>query len=319
VIGYDAFGVVAAYLATSASIDAELIYHNFDLATGESTAMRSLIAMEGLAARHARAVLTSSPARAAELRDRARLGRDPIVLMNCQRLSGRMQKTGELHQRLRDGGFASARIVLRLGTLGPGHGIEATLRSVPQWKGNAWTLVLAGSPTERYLRELSSLVETLGLQNQVLLLPSVSREFWYDCLYSADLGIALYELGNINHASMAGAGNKLNLYLKAGIPSVVPALPDFETFLHLYGGGEAADPRDPASIARAVNSILGDSEKYASFCRAARAAFESEFNFEKQAGPLLDEVLASCQDAAARMAAEPSNSPCYTTTGREQP
>jgi glycosyltransferase involved in cell wall biosynthesis len=116
---------------------------------------------------------------------------------------------------------------------------------------------------------------------------------WLDCLYRADLGIALYELGNINHESMAGAGNKLNLYLKAGIPSIVPRIADFERVAQEYGVAAVADPGDPRSIGAAVNAILGDADTYRGMAEHARVLFQREFNFETQYGPVLDWLQAA--------------------------
>ena len=155
------------------------------------------------------------------------------------------------------------------------------------WHEN-WGIVLAGVGRSRYLAEMDALIDSLSLNQRVVILPSVSYSLWYDCLYSADLGIALYEPGNINHVSMAGAGNKLNLYLKAGIPSIVTDTPDFVAFLKKYRAGKAVNPTDARAISRAINEALGDEREYADLCQNARRAFESEYNFETQFAPVLD-------------------------------
>jgi hypothetical protein len=87
---------------------------------------------------------------------------------------------------------------------------------------------------------------------------------------------------------MAGAGNKLNLYLKAGIPSLLPSFPDFMSLVGRFGIGEIVDPTDPHAIACGVNAILADDEKHALLCHNAKVAFEQHFNFEKQFRPVLD-------------------------------
>lgn len=55
--------------------------------------------------------------------------------------------------------------------------------------------------------------------------------------------MALYEPININYQTMAGSGQKM-FYLKAGIPSILPALPDFIQMVNKYRFGIVADARD---------------------------------------------------------------------------
>jgi glycosyltransferase involved in cell wall biosynthesis len=288
VIGYDMHGVVAAYLASRAHPRTRLVYHNLDLAPKEtlSTYARVVKTFEGVAARSADLVIFSSPGRAAIYKNEVRLVREPLVVMNCQRLAAPEIARGALRQLLGSRGFHFDRLVLRLGSLGPNHGVEATIRSMQKWNGN-WGLLLVGMPIPSYLHSLEELVSSLDLTRNVIILPAVPYDLWYDCLYSSDLGIALYEPGNINHAHMAGAGNKLSLYLKAGIPSIVPDFPDFVAFMETYGAGKVANPTEPYSIAAAVNAVFSDKAEYTALCRRAATAFRTEFNFERQFDPVL--------------------------------
>jgi len=159
---------------------------------------------------------------------------------------------------------------------------------------NGILLNATGVAFEGFLKEIQDLVCSLGLEERVMFLCSVPYSLWYDCLYAADLGVALYEPGDINNQNMAGAGNKLNLYLKAGIPSLVPAIPDFVSFVQRSGAGVVADPSDPKSIARAVNDVFSDRTHYDSYCQNARHTFETEFNFETQFAPVLHRLMGSC-------------------------
>jgi len=289
IVGYDMRGVAAAYVASHASPGARLLYHNLDLVSGDELSLFGKLAKkaEAFGARRADLVIFSSRGRAEIFGRAIQLPCEPLTVMNCQRLDTHEPKTGELQDLLRSRGLSFDRLVVRLGVMGPGHGIEATVESVLEWQGN-WGLVLAGVPSKEYMSELQGQIGALGLEQQILLLPTVPYSLWYDCLYAADLGIALYEPGNINHHYMAGAGNKLNLYLKAGIPSLLPSFPDFMSLVERFGIGEVVDPTDPRAIACGVNAILADDEKHALLCHNAQAAFEQYFNFEKQFRPVLD-------------------------------
>ena len=289
VVGYDMRGMAAAYLASLTSRGTKLVYHNLDLVAESDLGSFGRIAkrMEEFSAKRAELTIFSSPGRAQIFSHQVRVQREPLIVMNCQRRDTHESWTGELRHMLRAKGLAFDKLVVRLGAMGPGHGIEATIQSVCQWQGD-WGLVLAGVPIESYLSKLQGEIEALGLGKKVVLLPSVPYSLWYDCLYSADLGIALYEPGNINHAHMAGAGNKLNLYLKAGIPSLLPSFPDFVAVVEQFGIGKCVDPTDPRAIAGGVNAILADSREYELMRQNAKMAFEQHFNFERQFRPVLD-------------------------------
>lgn len=290
IIGYDMHGIVGAFCGRLATPRARLIYHNLDIATRERLRVYGKVIkmLEGAVARSADQTIFSASGRAAIFKKEARIEQEPIVVMNCQRIGHMENKTGELSRLLRERGLSFDKVIVRLGSLDPGHGVDATIRSVLEWKGR-WGLVLAGVPNASYLGRLKCLIASLGLEQRVLILPSVSYSLWYDCLYSAALGIGLYEATNVNHLNMAGAGNKVNLYLKAGIPSICPNFPDFVAFMEKYTAIKVAETTDPHSIASAVNDALSDDEEYAALCRGARFAFETEYNFDKQFEPVLQE------------------------------
>ncbi len=293
VIGYATLGIVAAFIVTWIRPKTKLIYHNFDFDVSTKAlglSGRLLRRVELAAARRADMTIFPAPGRAAIYKAMARLTREPLSVLNCYPLSWSWQKTGELQRLLENKGLFFDRLVVRLGSIDPFHGIEATIRSVLEWKGN-WGLILAGFSNGSYLEDMQKLVEKLGLANRVIFLPSVSYSLWYDCLYSAHLGICLYEPCNLSHAYMAGTSQKLNNYLVAGIPSIVSSSPDFMSFVERYGTSKVAEATDPHSIAQAVNALLSDPEEYAVYCRAVKHAFESEFNFEKQFEPVLRQLV----------------------------
>ncbi|MFH1702695.1 MAG: glycosyltransferase [Nitrospirota bacterium] len=295
VIGYNMLGIAVAFLATRLRPKTTLIYHNFDfnvaLEKTFSLLGRLFQSLELAGARYADLVIFPHPGRAAVFKDEAKLDREPVTVMNCYPLSTPKQRTGELQSLLDSKGLRFDRLIVRLGMIGPYHGIEATIRSVLEWKGN-WGLILAGFPDEgSYMDEMQELVQNLDLSKKVVFLPSVSYSLWYDCLYSAHLGISLYEPFNVSHTYMSGTAQKLNNYFVAGIPSIVSNSPDFVTFVERFGTSKLADPTDPHSIAQAVNSLLCNPEEYAAYCRNVRNAFESGFNFERQFEPVLNKLL----------------------------
>jgi len=294
IIGYDMFGFAAAFLMTRIKNPPALIYHNFDLSDMKYLNFfgRQVKRLEYAGACKANAVVFSSEGRAQIFKEEARLLHEPLIIMNCQRISPNYRKTDELQKILGKKGIKADKVVIRLGSIGPGHAIEATVRSVEYWQDN-WALVFLGVPLGNYITLMQKLVSDLGLTRRVSFIPYASYDLWNSYLYNADLGLALYEPVNINHQTMAGAGQKMLFYLKAGIPSILPALPDFIGMVNKYRFGVVANPNEPQSIAEAVNNVLGDERQYNDLAQAAKEAFFSEFNFEKQFSPILkliDEV-----------------------------
>lgn len=288
VIGYDLHGALALLFLSYAQPHSLLVYHNFDLPLPAKTTRDRLASrLANRAARRADCVIVSSPARADSLRARAALGYRPLVVPNVQRATSYPVRTGELQRLLTSRGLHFDRLVVRAGQLSAGHGIEAAIRSIHQWQGH-WGLILVGHPVSGYHAQLESLIAGEGLGARVAIIPNADPGLWDDCITSADVGIALYESGDANRESMAGAGNKLNIYMRAGAPSIVPTLPDFLELLERYPLGVPADPTSPDSIANAVNSLLENEGLYQRCAGAARRAFEEEYNFEHLFGPALD-------------------------------
>ena len=147
------------------------MYHNLDLASENelSSFGRLVKRVEEFSAYRAELVIFSSVGRAEIFGREVQLQREPLVVMNCQRRDTREPKTGELQTLLRAEGRKFERLVVRLGAMGPGHGIEATIQSVPEWKGD-WGLVMAGVPLNRTCRKLQDQIGALGLEKQVVLL-----------------------------------------------------------------------------------------------------------------------------------------------------
>ena len=290
IIGYDMFGLIAAFLMTRfRRKKAFLVYHNFDLADKRALGFfgRQLKRIERVASRKANLVIFPTEDRARIFQGEVKLAREPMIVMNSQRISPAFKRTEELRRISNERGIKASKFVIRLGSIAPGHAIEATIRSVKYWQED-WALVLLGVPLGDYMPSMQRLVGELGLTQKVLFIPNATYEMWDACLQGADVGLSLYEPINVNHQALGGiGGQKTFYYMKAGIPSVVPALPDFLKMVDKYKFGVVADPSDPVSIARSINDVLSDDAQYNFLARAARHAFVKEFNFENQFAPVL--------------------------------
>lgn len=292
IIAYNLFAVVVGHMARRFWPEARMVYHNFDLADPDELGLlgRLMRRVEHRAARRADRVIVSSPGRAQVFQDQANLAETPISLYNSQRRKDPLGHGGELRRVMAERDVDFETVVLHLGSIGPKHGLEATIRSIPSWRAG-WGFVVAGFPEGSFPAAMASLAADLGVQRRVLFLHSVGPSLWNSCLAEASVGISLYEAGNVNHAHMAGASQKMSFYLKAGVPVIVPTHSDFQSFLARFPCGVAADPEDARSVGDAVNAVLSDPDRYDAFRDETRSAFETEYNFEKQFEPILRWVL----------------------------
>lgn len=292
IIAYNLFAVVVGHMARRFWPEARMVYHNFDLADPDDMGRigRLMCRIEHRAARRADKVVVSSPGRARVFQDQADLAETPISLYNSQRRDDPLVDSGELRRVMAEHDVDFETVVLHLGSIGPKHGLEATIRSIPSWRAG-WGLVVAGFPEGAFPAAMAGLAADLGVQRRVLFLHSVGPSLWDSCLAEASVGISLYEAVNVNHAHMAGASQKMSFYLKAGVPVIVPTLSDFQSLLARFPCGVAADPEDARSVGDAVNAVISDPDRYDAFCDEARSAFETEYNFEKQFEPILRWLL----------------------------
>jgi glycosyltransferase involved in cell wall biosynthesis len=288
VIGHDMHGFVAARMVAWFR-RCHLVYqcHDFvEAGTATTRGARLVKRLEELFARTADAVVVPDADRAVVIANQLRLRRPPIILPNSP-MRNSIPGTSRLQATLAGSGFTFDRVVLRQGKIGPGHAIEATIRSLAHWACDTWGLVLIGDGPVEYIQRYRALAADLGFADRVVILPPVSYDDILDFTVGADAGSALYEPIHVNHRHMTTASNKLLEYLACGTPTILSDTPAMQGFLATYGCGITADESDPASIAAAVNAILGDEKAASRMSTAAREAYLNTFAYDLQAGSLL--------------------------------
>jgi hypothetical protein len=134
IIGYNKLGLLASFVVTQLFPKTRLIYHNYDF---DISHLQDILGRyELVAARNADLTIFPALGRSEEYKSIAGLKREPMSVLNCYSLAYSVKKTGELNKILESKGLSFDRLVIRLGMIGSFHGIEATLRSMLQWKGN---------------------------------------------------------------------------------------------------------------------------------------------------------------------------------------
>jgi glycosyltransferase involved in cell wall biosynthesis len=302
IVGHEMHGFLPARILATLR-RRPLVYHCHDFVergrpiSGGAQLVRTF---ERRFARTADMVIVPDADRAQVMVRELRLRRQPVIVANAP--LARNSNTGEeLRSALQQAGKHFARVVLRQGVIGPGHGIEMTLRSIPHWASQHWGFVLLGRSTPEYLRELAALIQSLGVESQVAILPPVAYDRVASFTPGADVGHAMYDPVNVNHVYMGTASNKLMEYMAAGLPVLVSDTEQFRRFMETYECGLAVDAGSPQCIARAVNSLLEDPERSATLGQNGARAFEQVFSYERQFAPVLESISILSQSGKRSM------------------
>lgn len=295
IIGHEMYGLLPARLLATLC-HRPLIYHCHDFVEESrqlSRGARLVRRFERWFARTADLVVVPDAGRAQVIERELRLRRPPLVVANAPltRPDGSRQV---LRRALRERGYNLGAIVFRQGVLGPGHGIEMTIRSLPFWASTRWGLVLLGRGEAAYLAHLLALARSLGVEERLAILPPVPYDQVARYTLGADVGHALYDPVNVNHVYAGTASNKIMEYLAAGVPVLVPDSDSFHLFSHQYRCGIAVDAQSPSDIARGVNCLLGNAAGRQAMAQAGVRTFEQVFRFERQFAPVLQEISQLC-------------------------
>jgi glycosyltransferase involved in cell wall biosynthesis len=179
--------------------------------------------------------------------------------------------------------------VLYLGSMGHENGQPKALSALATLPGEV-KLDMAGFGTVEFRRELSELAAALSLQARVSISDWVPEHERNRLAEQAAVGLVLYRAVNLNWEHSGPSPNKLFQYAAWGLPVVVP---DRESFREFFANDEwvnYADPEDPAAIARAIEFILADSDRYVTMSHAARRAHETKYNYERLFAPVLERI-----------------------------
>lgn len=295
-VGHNMHGFLVARLL-AARFCRPLVYHCHDFAEGGvglALGGRLVRVFEKRFARTADVVIVPDAERAQVVAGALHLSRPPLVVANaplrCAPASTR------LRQWLAERGFSFARIVFRQGRIGPGHAIAATVRSLPLWDDPTWGFVVMGLADGDYVQHLNNLARQQRAAERFVILPPVGYDEVAQFTSGATVGHALYEPINVNNRYITTASNKIMEYMASALPLLVSDQPGLRALVERYDCGLAADESDPASIAAAVNALLGDPARARQMGANAVRAFEEEFRYDRQFEP----VLAALQELAAR-------------------
>ena len=156
-------------------------------------------------------------------------------------------------------------------------------------------LVLVGYETvgsAGFARAFQEQAAGLGLAARVHVHGACARADALRHAAAADVGLVLVppQGGDFNVERLVGASNKAFDYLAGGLALLVSARPDWRAAYVEAGVALECDPRDAASIARAVRWCLEHREELRSRGERGRQKVLQDWNYERQFAPVLQHL-----------------------------
>jgi glycosyltransferase involved in cell wall biosynthesis len=170
------------------------------------------------------------------------------------------------------------RILLYQGAVNVGRGLELLVDALQHLPDDYTLKILGGGPEHG---RMQAHVQARGLGTRVWMPGFLPFDELPPHTDTAALGFSLEEdLGGSYHLALP---NKLFDYIQSGIPVIAAALPEMAAIVQRYGVGELLLPseRDPLVLARRIQALCEDGDKWHAYRAAALAAAE-ELCWEKE-------------------------------------
>jgi glycosyltransferase involved in cell wall biosynthesis len=176
------------------------------------------------------------------------------------------------------------KILVYLGVLNKGRGIEIAVKSLIELKGYELWLLGKGD-LEGQIR---ALVVKLKLQSRVRFFDWVKPNAIHDILKQARIGINILE--PLSESYRLSLANKFFDYMHAGIPSINSELPEYRAILDNYHCGLVSEV-SPSALSEIIRKVSEDERLYLTLTNHAETA-KHHFHWEKEAERLVDKVNA---------------------------
>lgn len=176
--------------------------------------------------------------------------------------------------------------VLYHGAVWPHRGLEASIRSVAQWRPE-FDLTIRGPVSDSYRTVLDREIDAAGVRGRVHIVPPVSmvdlvRE-------AAEFDIGLFALPGHSLHNRYALPNKFFEYTMAGLALCISDLPEMARLLRHYDLGRLISGMEPQAIATAINSL--NRNAIATYKRNALAAAQ-ELNWERESEKMVRQYSA---------------------------
>lgn len=238
--------------------------------------------VEAFLIRRADAVMTVNESIADEISQRYHI-KTPTVVMNATPRSNGVIKSDVNLLRDALGIKPDYYMLLYLGLLTFNRGIEKMIQSLEYLP--KCHLVLMGYGTDWYKKQLRDLILKNGVESRVSFFGPVPSDEVIKYAAGADLGMAPIENACLSYYYCSP--NKVFEYINAGLAVVVSAFPELKRVINKHEIGCTFDPDEPRDIARAVEYIFKDPERWRRMKQNTIAASQS-YNWENESEKLLN-------------------------------
>ncbi len=242
------------------------------------------VRLEGWLARRADGVMTVSESIAADMAEKMRIVKPQVVRnLPLAKQSAVLPGSDEERPLRRELGLSDrVPIVLYQGGVSVRKGVEILLEAF-RWVNPPTVLVYLG-----YGPQVSSLkqrAKELEITDRVFFHPAVPPKALLNYTADATVGVIPTKGGSLNYQYCLP--NKLFESLQAGLPVVVSDLPEMAAVVKRYGVGEVFPDGDAESLARTLNTVLGEPERLKLYTEAANLAAQ-ELNWEREESKFLE-------------------------------
>jgi glycosyltransferase involved in cell wall biosynthesis len=179
------------------------------------------------------------------------------------------------------------------GFIGAGHALEEVIQCMGSYpQNNRIQLILNGSVTVNYKKELNKLAHRFGVAGQLHWYPVGPYKELLALTASCTVGIGINKNTDIVNRNQGTASNKIYEYAACGLPVIVFDNEQFRSYLDKYSWSFFTDG-SVDSLKKIMDSIDQNGSELG---KLARESFEQELNFEKVFLPVLEEVTANSKE-----------------------
>jgi glycosyltransferase involved in cell wall biosynthesis len=197
---------------------------------------------------------------------------------------------------------AGQRIAIYSGLSFHGKGIDLIFAVARHLPADCLIVVLGDTPETS--ARLAALSRNLGLEPNLLFVPSVPHEQVAAWLRSADAGLLLYPPSQ--YLAEFSSPLKVFEYLACGLPVIATNLAALEEVVKDGVNGKLVDAQDPQAAAAAISAVLQDAPLLKRLGAAAREC-SAEYHYSRRAERIA-EAIGQC---LGKRAAE--DMPCIST------
>ena len=179
-------------------------------------------------------------------------------------------------------------VIVLIGSLYTGRGIEALVKAIAILKerGTAVTLEITGRGSDEYIASLERLIESEGVNNDVVMLGSCEPEEVAARYARGHMGTALYEGVDKANDSLS---NKLFETVCSGRPVLAGNLSENVRVVEQYGVGWTS-PVTPEGLAETIERINEDRQLIADIALHCHEVAHTSLNWETECEPLVKAV-----------------------------